>query len=94
MKVVQHGYIIIPPEMLASSIRALETHIQETRKERGCLVFEVKARKAQTNVFDVYEEFEDAQAFEFHQSRTKNTEWSELSKSFERHYVVQHTLEP
>jgi quinol monooxygenase YgiN len=91
MKVIQHGYIVVPPELLVSICCALENHIQDTRSEVGCLVFDVKARQSQKNIFDVYEEFEDEAAFEFHQQRMKQSEWGRISSSFERHYTLQHS---
>ncbi|GBL05290.1 putative quinol monooxygenase [Glaciecola sp. KUL10] len=93
MKVIQHGYIIVPPDQLVDICCALETHIQETRSEVGCLVFDVKARKSEKNIFDVYEEFIDEAAFKFHQQRMKKSAWGQVSSAFERHYTLQYESE-
>lgn len=66
--------------------RELFNHIQLTRQEEGCIVFEVSQDKANKNRFNVYEEFTSQEAFELHQRRAGSTEWGKVSSRLEKHY--------
>ncbi|NOI64433.1 antibiotic biosynthesis monooxygenase [Vibrio aestuarianus] len=70
-KVILSGYIEIPENELEVVTTALEKHIELTRQEIGCLVFEVIQSTDDRNRFNVYEEFVDKSAFELHQERVK-----------------------
>lgn len=88
MKVILKGYIEVSDHDLPAVQQALPTHIEETRKESGCLVFSVTADDKVKNRFNVYEEFIDQAAFDFHQTRAKNSIWGKVSKNVARHYEI------
>lgn len=67
---------------------ALEEHINLTRQEAGCLVFEVTPDPADKNSYRVYEEFVDQAAFEFHQNRVKASHWAKVTGNVERQYEI------
>lgn len=87
-KVVLSGYILVPPEDLAAVQQELLIHKALTRAEAGCLVFEVTQNGDNPLCFDVYEEFVDAAAFNFHQQRVKASQWGTVTQAVERHYQV------
>ncbi|WP_421187965.1 putative quinol monooxygenase [Aeromonas enteropelogenes] len=87
-KVTLKGFIIVPPSDLAQVKDELARHIQLTRAEPGCLVFEVIQDSANPCRFDVYEEFVDNIAFQAHQARVKSSYWGEITANVERHYTV------
>lgn len=87
-KVILKGYIEVPPEDLSAVQHALPEHIELTRAEPGCLVFNVEADPEYPNRFHVYEEFCDAQVFAAHQERVQNSSWGHVSANVERHYQV------
>ena len=68
--------------------KELVNHIELTRQEEGCLIFEVVQDQHQPQRFDVYEEFVDQQAFDTHQSRAKNSHWSNVAANVARHYEI------
>lgn len=67
---------------------ALPNHIALTRKENGCLVFNVTLDEYNTSRFNVYEEFEDKESFEHHQDRVRTSKWAEITKNVRRHYTI------
>ncbi|AJQ94918.1 putative quinol monooxygenase [Gynuella sunshinyii] len=87
-KVVLMGHIIVPRSSLEAVMAELDNHIAQTLQEPGCLVFDVKQDKYQSNRFNVYEEFVDNDAFEAHQIRVRKSLWGILSAKAERHYQV------
>jgi quinol monooxygenase YgiN len=87
-KVILQGQLIIPDEDLAMVLVHLPEHVELTRKEPGCLVFEVTQDPTNDNVLNVYEEFKDQQAFAAHQARAKNSRWGSVSANAERHYEI------
>ncbi|WP_421198772.1 putative quinol monooxygenase [Aeromonas enteropelogenes] len=87
-KVILKGFIIVPQSDLAQVKDELARHIQLTRAEPGCLVFEVMQDSANSCRFDVYEEFVDNIAFQAHQARVKSSYWGEVTVNIERHYKV------
>lgn len=66
----------------------LKRHIQLTRAETGCLIFEVTQDPLNPCRFDVYEEFVDEAAFQAHQARVKSSRWGEITVNVERYYTV------
>ena len=68
--------------------QALVEHIELTRKEKGCLIFNVIQDNENTHRFNVYEEFTNKNAFELHQQRVKKTKWGKLMTNIERHYQM------
>ena len=74
-KVILSGYIDIPENELEVVTTALDKHIELTRNEAGCLIFEVTQSSELSTRFTVYEEFTDKAAFESHQARVKTSDW-------------------
>ncbi len=87
-KTILSGYIDVPSDQIKLIKSALPKHIELTRKEDGCLVFKVTQRTHEPNIFDVYEEFLNKEAFEKHQKRASNSDWGVASKNVVRHYVI------
>lgn len=87
-KVILEGYILVPSSQLEQIKVSLKKHIQLTRQEPGCLVFEVVQDDTEPRRFSVYEEFESEQAFNAHQQRVKQSEWGKDTVDVERHYTI------
>jgi len=87
-KVTLKGFITVPQDELDSIIPELKTHIAMTHKEPGCLIFEVTQSISDPLRFDVYEEYVDKPAFEFHQQRVKNSHWGKVSSNIKRNYQI------
>lgn len=87
-KVVLQGYIEVPRIDLATVEREIENHIQQTRAEAGCLVFEIVQSDDDPCRFGVYEEFSDRAAFEAHQARVKGSTWGRVTAGVTRHYEI------
>lgn len=82
------GYIIVQDDDLAIVQDGLETHINLTKQEIGCLIFNVKQDSTNNNKFSVYEEFTNQQAFDEHQLRVKNSNWGKITENVQRHYKI------
>lgn len=87
-KVILEGYILIPDSDLELVKEALISHIEHTRQETGCTLFNVKQDIENPNRFNVYEEFTDQTAFESHQQRVSQSEWGKVTVNVERFYTV------
>lgn len=87
-KVKLEGYIEIPVEDLELVIKELPIHTELTRKEEGCIVFEVTQDPNRNNRFNVYEVFDSQTSFSYHQERVKNSKWGEITKNAARHYKI------
>ena len=87
-KIVLKGYIIVPDSDLAAVKEELPVHINLTRNEEGCLVFEVKQDEIENNKFHVYEEFVSEAAFANHQQRVRSSKWGAITKNIERNYEI------
>ncbi|MFD1383962.1 putative quinol monooxygenase [Rhodanobacter aciditrophus] len=87
-KVILQGHIIVPSHVLDDVLEELPTHIALTRKEVGCLVFNVNQSDNYPLRFNVYEEFANSQAFEAHQARVKASRWGKITQQVERCYQV------
>lgn len=92
-KVTLSGYIEVPTNDLEAVEREIDNHIQLTRAEAGCLVFEIVQSEGDRCRFDVYEEFSDRAAFEAHQARVKASTWGRVTAGVARHYEVTHGAE-
>ncbi|HBC3811847.1 TPA: antibiotic biosynthesis monooxygenase [Vibrio alginolyticus] len=88
-KVVLSGYIDIPENELEVVATALENHIELTRNEVGCLIFEVTQSNELPTRFIVYEEFTDKTAFENHQARVKASDWGRVTVNVKRTYRIE-----
>lgn len=87
-KVILSGYILVADSDLAAVRQALPQHQSLTRAEDGCLVFNVTASHTSPNRFDVYEEFIDQSAFEYHQARVQASAWGRITSNVSRHYQI------
>lgn len=75
-------------EQLRSVLDNLPEHILLTRREPGCLHFEVVQRRDEPMLWDVEERFVDQAAFEAHQERTRASVWAEQTRDIVREYRV------
>ncbi len=87
-KITVSGYIIVPFADLAAVRECLPEHLVTTRAEAGCLTFNVVENVEKEGRFEVYEAFIDQAAFEYHQSRARESKWGLVTKNIERHYTV------
>lgn len=87
-KIFLKGHIFVPDSDLVAVKKELQTHIFLTRKEEGCLVFEVTQDEVEINKFHVYEEFVNESAFSNHQQRVRDSKWGSVTKSVERFYEI------
>ena len=87
-KVVLTGYILVPDADLSSVLNALPKHIELSRAEEGCDMFEVAQDQGDHNKFLVREIFRTQQHFDFHQQRVKGSCWERASRNAERHYKI------
>jgi len=87
-KVTLEGYVIAGLEDLPAIEAELPKHIELTRQEPGCLVFEVSQDVKTPNRFNVYEEFVDRDSFDAHQVRVKASRWGVVSARLEKHYHI------
>ena len=87
-KIILTGYIIIPETELSVVKTQLPKHIELTRRERGCLLFDVVASSDNPCRLEVYEEFVDQRAFDAHQLRVATSTWAKVTKNAKRHYQI------
>lgn len=87
-EVILQGYILVPAEDLKLVLLELPRHIELTRQEAGCIVFQVERDPEDHHRFNVYEKFSNQQAFEAHQARVKQSHWGMITKNVERHYKI------
>lgn len=80
------GFISIPEADLKAVLQALPEHIKLTLAEPGCLTFSVTPSNIDPRRYEVYEEFVDQQAFDYHQQRSLASEWAVVSKNVSRFY--------
>jgi len=88
-KVILKGYILVPETDLSMVKKELPNHIELTRNEAGCMVFEVSQDREKLNRFNVYEEFASKEAFTLHQERVRNSRWGEITENVERYYQLE-----
>ena len=93
-KIILSGYIEVNDSDLDAVLRALPNHIALTKNEPGCLVFEVIQDSNNPNRFTVYEEFKNQSAFDFHQNRSRNSDWWKVTTNVTRHYQIEKTDRP
>ncbi|OBT15547.1 antibiotic biosynthesis monooxygenase [Vibrio sp. UCD-FRSSP16_10] len=87
-KVILEGHIIVLSQDLDAVIQALPEHIKMTQAELGNITFQVSQSIHHPLRFDVYEEFVDSSAFEFHQRRVKQSKWGKITTNVIRHYTL------
>lgn len=82
------GYFKVPPAHLIEIRAALPQHIRLSRAEPGCLCFDITEDPDQPGLFNVYEEFTDAEALRAHRRRCDASHWAWVSREIQRHYTV------
>ena len=82
------GHLDIPPDIFPAVKAALPAHIDLTRAEPGCLMFDVKICTTIAGRLLVEEIFVDKAAFDAHQKRAKGTAWHDITKGLSRHYTI------
>lgn len=82
------GFIDIPEEYLDKAKCFLESQLQETLNESGCISFKITQDKDIATRFYVHESFKDKVAFDQHQKRSQNITWGAFSKNFKRSYQI------
>lgn len=87
-KIILKGFILVPESELDLVKRELGHHKRLTLEEPGCLTFSVTEHSEDPLRFDVYEEFTDQVAFEYHQARVKASRWGQVTVNVERHYEI------
>ncbi|MGP0171632.1 putative quinol monooxygenase [Pseudomonas sp. NCHU5208] len=87
-KVTLKGYILVPEKDLQEVRRELINHRRLTLEESGCISFTVTESVENPLRFDVFEEFVDRQAFDFHQARVRASRWGQVTVDVARHYEV------
>lgn len=87
-KIILKGYIEVSDEDLDVVMQELPNHIELTRAEAGCLVFNVTQDGENKNRFDVYEEFSDQEAFDQHQVRAGASYWAQVTANVARQYEI------
>ena len=90
MAVILYGYIRVPYKELETIKNKLNEHIEHTLDEDGCLEFDVTQDDSDECIFHVFEKFLDNDAFNFHQARTKVSDWGVVSKNVKRFYNKRH----
>jgi quinol monooxygenase YgiN len=83
------GYIKVPLEELETIEEQLDEHIQNTKKEVGCIEFRVEQSSKNECIFNVFETFVDRDAFDLHQDRVHTSSWGSLTENVERVYEVE-----
>ncbi len=87
-KLILSGHFDVQLNELEQIRDALALHIELTRQEPGCIIFEVDEDLSHPGRFTVYEAFVDQEAFDLHQERSKASEWGTISENFERHFTM------
>jgi quinol monooxygenase YgiN len=87
-KVTLKGYILVPEKDLQEVRRELINHRRLTLDEPGCMSFIVTENAENPLRFDVFEEFFDRQAFDFHQARVRASRWGQVTVDVTRHYEI------
>ncbi|WP_440056969.1 putative quinol monooxygenase (plasmid) [Pseudoalteromonas sp. T1lg65] len=87
-KVTLKGFILVPVSDLEIVKRELLNHTRLTLEEPGCITFSVTESSENPLRFDVYEEFKDKHAFEYHQKRVKASNWGKVTVNVARHYEI------
>jgi len=82
------GTLICVCDTEAARVRAaLKAHITLTRAEAGCLSFDVESSDNPL-IWNVYERFSCAEAFQTHQTRTATSEWAQATQGIARDYKI------
>ena len=88
-KITLKGFITATEDGMDGVLNELPNHIELTRKEIGCLVFDVTQDESDKSRFNVYEEFKNKESFEQHQNRVRTSIWGNITKNVERNYSIE-----
>ena len=83
-RILLTGRMTCPPTHRRRVRRALALHLRCTRRERGCLIFDV--RETAPGVFWVREVFATHAAFDAHQARARGSLWGRITAGLPRDY--------
>ncbi|WP_323013852.1 putative quinol monooxygenase [Devosia sp.] len=87
-KVYLEGYLEVPQGRIKAVSAALPLHIALTRREPGCLAFEVTRSPDEPTHFLVSEIFASEEAFAAHQQRAGTSDWARVTAGMARHYTI------
>ena len=87
-KVILKGYLLVPDEDLAAVRRELPIHFELSKLEKGCLAFDVAFDTDNPNRINIYEEFRDKEAFDFHNARMAGSDWKKTARNVESHIQI------
>jgi len=71
----------IEPDRMAEFMEMIEFNAKETRKEPGCIRFDVLRSQDHTNEFFFYELYENAQAIDAHKATPHYAKWAAFKES-------------
>ena len=71
----------IEPDRMAEFLKMIETNAIETRKEPGCLRFDVLRSQDQPNKFFFYELYKNVGAIDHHKKQKHYQAWTEFKES-------------
>lgn len=72
----------IKPEKVEDFMKGIQWFIEESRKEAGCISFDVYRDRNNPNVFFYFEEWKDEEAVVAHGNSAHVKTWSETSKEY------------
>ncbi|MDN3311747.1 antibiotic biosynthesis monooxygenase [Microbacterium oryzae] len=82
------GQLVCKSEVESTLVaKNLPEHVSLTRREPGCLAFDV-TRSSDPLVWNVDEQFADDRAFRTHQERVASSEWGRVTADAERRYSI------
>lgn len=87
-KLYLNGYFEAPADQLAAVEAGLQTHIDLTRAEAGCVSFDITPSPDIPGRFIVAEVFESEAAFEVHKARTAASDWAAISADCKREFSI------
>ncbi|WP_051540989.1 putative quinol monooxygenase [Ahrensia sp. 13_GOM-1096m] len=82
------GYIDVPVDRLYDVLGAMNTHINLTRGELGCIYFVMERDVSNSNHLNVEEIFKDRAAFEHHKERSAASDWAQTTQNIDRHFKI------
>tara|TARA_R110002072_G_scaffold301148_1_gene480112 strand:- start:669 stop:953 length:285 start_codon:yes stop_codon:yes gene_type:complete len=88
-RVKLEGHIIVSESDLAAVMEELKNHITNTRAEKGCITFKVSQDPNNKCRFNVYEEFDSAESFQYHQRKVQASVWGSIAANVERNYTIE-----
>jgi quinol monooxygenase YgiN len=71
----------IEPDRMAEFMKLIQINAESTRKEPGCLRFDVVRSQESPNQFFFYELYKNAEAIDFHKTQSHFKLWSDFKAS-------------